>query len=94
MTWFGERRSDPRHRSRYTALSSAATPRHEIGRRAGEAMLDIIRHSGQRPADRIIDLGSRIKQHHGIRRRDAASSSGNIAYAVSEFVTSKDRKLG
>jgi LacI family gluconate utilization system Gnt-I transcriptional repressor len=53
------------------ALSSVATPRHEMGRRAGEAMLEVIRGSGQRPAERIIDLGFQIMERASTRARGA-----------------------
>ncbi|MEJ0011569.1 MAG: LacI family DNA-binding transcriptional regulator [Bauldia sp.] len=43
-------------------LTSVATPRYEMGRRAGEAVLEIIRGSGRRPEERSIDLGFKINQ--------------------------------
>ena len=42
------------------SLSSVATPRYEMARRAAEIVLEIIRGSGERPRDRRIDLGFRI----------------------------------
>jgi LacI family transcriptional regulator, gluconate utilization system Gnt-I transcriptional repressor len=46
--------------SAFPALSSVATPRYEMGRRAAEIVLDIIRGSGVRPAASRIDLGFSI----------------------------------
>jgi LacI family gluconate utilization system Gnt-I transcriptional repressor len=41
----------------YPALTTVATPRHEMGRRSAEIILEIVRGSGERPSDRRIDLG-------------------------------------
>lgn len=41
----------------YPTLSSVTTPRAEMARRAAGIILDIIRGSGDRPADRHVDLG-------------------------------------
>ena len=46
--------------STFPSLSSVATPRYEMARRAAEIVLDIIRGSGERPWDRRIDVGFRI----------------------------------
>jgi LacI family gluconate utilization system Gnt-I transcriptional repressor len=46
--------------SSFPSLSSVATPRYEMARRASEIVLEIIRGSGQRPKERLIDLGFRI----------------------------------
>ncbi|MBI2718942.1 MAG: LacI family DNA-binding transcriptional regulator [Rhizobiales bacterium] len=42
------------------SLSTIATPRYEMARRAGEIILEIIRGSGRRPKQRQIDLGFRL----------------------------------
>jgi LacI family gluconate utilization system Gnt-I transcriptional repressor len=41
-------------------ISSVATPRSEIGRASAELIIDIIRGSGRRPAERRIDFGYKI----------------------------------
>jgi LacI family gluconate utilization system Gnt-I transcriptional repressor len=55
--------------SAYPALSSVATPRFEMGRRAAETILQIIRAPKQRPAETRIDLGFRINGRESTRRR-------------------------
>lgn len=42
------------------ALSTIATPRYEMARRAAEIVLEIVRGSGERPRERRIDLGFRV----------------------------------
>jgi LacI family gluconate utilization system Gnt-I transcriptional repressor len=54
--------------SSFPALSSVATPRYEMARRASEIVLEIIRGSGQRPKQRRIDLGFRIMLRESTRR--------------------------
>jgi LacI family gluconate utilization system Gnt-I transcriptional repressor len=44
----------------HPGLTTVATPRYEIGQRSAEIVLDIIRGSGARPAERRIDLGFRL----------------------------------
>jgi LacI family gluconate utilization system Gnt-I transcriptional repressor len=44
----------------HPSLSTVATPRYEMGRRSAEIVLEIIRGSGSRPADRRIDLGFKL----------------------------------
>lgn len=44
----------------YPALSTVATPRYEMARRAAEIILEIVRGSGERPKERRIDLGFRV----------------------------------
>ena len=44
----------------YPALSTIATPRYEMARRAAEIVLEIVRGSGERPEERRIDLGFRV----------------------------------
>jgi LacI family gluconate utilization system Gnt-I transcriptional repressor len=41
----------------YPSLSTIATPRYEMARRAAETVMDITRGSGARPKKRCIDLG-------------------------------------
>ncbi len=53
----------------YPALSSVATPRLEMGKRAAEIILQIIRELKQRPAETRIDLGFRINERESTRRR-------------------------
>ena len=42
------------------SLSTVATPRYEVARRAAEIILDVVRGSGKRPLPRQIDLGFRV----------------------------------
>jgi len=44
----------------YPSLSTVATPRYEMARRAAEIILEIVRGSGKRPRKRQIDLGFRV----------------------------------
>ncbi len=44
----------------YPALSTVATPRYEIARRAAEIVLEIVRGSGERPKTPQIDVGFRV----------------------------------
>jgi LacI family gluconate utilization system Gnt-I transcriptional repressor len=46
--------------STHPTLSSVATPRGEMARQASRAVLEIIRGSGERPANRRIDLGFEV----------------------------------
>lgn len=46
--------------SAYPALTTVATPRYEMARHGAEVILEIVRGSGQRPANRQVDLGFRI----------------------------------
>jgi len=55
--------------SAYPALSSVATPRLEMGERAAEAILRIIREPKLRPAETRIDLGFRINERESTSRR-------------------------
>lgn len=41
----------------YPGLTTVATPRYAIGRRAAEIVLEVTRGSGDRPAERSLDLG-------------------------------------
>ena len=44
----------------FPGLTTMATPRFEMGRRAAEIVLEIVRGSGARPAERTIDVGFRL----------------------------------
>jgi LacI family transcriptional regulator, gluconate utilization system Gnt-I transcriptional repressor len=55
--------------SAHPPLTSVATPRYEMARRAADIVLEIIRGSGKRPDDRRIDLGFSISQRGSTRRR-------------------------
>jgi LacI family gluconate utilization system Gnt-I transcriptional repressor len=44
----------------YPSLSTIATPRYEMARRAAQIILEIVRGSGERPERRQIDLGFRV----------------------------------
>jgi len=44
----------------YPSLTTVATPRYAIGERAADIVLEIIRGSGERPRERVIDLGFRL----------------------------------
>jgi LacI family gluconate utilization system Gnt-I transcriptional repressor len=55
--------------SSYPALTSVATPRYAMGKQAAEIVLEIIRGSGQRPAQNRIDLGFAIVERQSAARR-------------------------
>jgi LacI family gluconate utilization system Gnt-I transcriptional repressor len=59
--------------STYPTLTSVATPRHEMGRRAAEIVLEVIRGSGNRPDVRRIDLGFVINERQSTRGKPAAT---------------------
>ncbi len=44
----------------FPSLTTVTTPRYEMGRRAAEIILEIVRGSGERPEERVIDLGFRL----------------------------------
>jgi LacI family gluconate utilization system Gnt-I transcriptional repressor len=44
----------------FPRLTTVATPRYEMGSRAGEIVLEIIRGTGARPSDRRLDLGFKV----------------------------------
>ena len=44
----------------FPRLTTVATPRYDIGARAGEIVLEIVRGSGNRPHDRCLDLGFKV----------------------------------
>lgn len=49
-------------------LASVATPRYEMGKRAAEIIMQTI-ESGERPAERRIDLGFSLELRDSVRRR-------------------------
>lgn len=49
-------------------LASVATPRYEMGKRAAEIIMKTI-ESGERPAERRIDLGFSLELRDSVRRR-------------------------
>jgi LacI family gluconate utilization system Gnt-I transcriptional repressor len=55
--------------SAYPSLTSVATPRYQMGRRAAEIILEIIRGSGERPTAPQIDLGFTIVERDSTGRR-------------------------
>jgi LacI family gluconate utilization system Gnt-I transcriptional repressor len=55
--------------SAYPSLTSVATPRYEMGRRAAEIVIEIIRGSGARPQPARIDLGFSIRERQSTARR-------------------------
>ena len=61
--------------SAFPAITTVATPRYEMGRRAAEIVLEIIRGSGDRPRERKIDLGFSIVERASTRRRPATVTS-------------------
>jgi LacI family gluconate utilization system Gnt-I transcriptional repressor len=52
-------------------LSSVATPRYEMGRLAAELVMKVI-ETGERPADRRIDVGFSIRERGSTARRAGA----------------------
>ncbi len=58
----------------YPSLTTVATPRYQIGHRAGEIVLEIIRGSGSGPDESCIDLGFRL-----IVRESTAAPGGTPA---------------
>ena len=57
----------------YPSLTSVATPRYAMARRAAEIVIEIIRGSGERPAETRIDVGFRIVERQSTRRRAASA---------------------
>ena len=58
--------------SAYPSLTSVATPRYEMGLRAAEIVLEIIRGSGKRPERRQMDLGFKIRERQSTMTRQEA----------------------
>lgn len=56
----------------FPTLSSVATPRHEMARRAADIVLEIIRGSGVRPEARRIDVGFTVMQRESTRQNATA----------------------
>lgn len=48
--------------STHPSITSVATPRYEMARRAAGAVLEIVRGSGKRPPERRTDMGFRIME--------------------------------
>jgi LacI family gluconate utilization system Gnt-I transcriptional repressor len=67
--------------STFPTLSSVATPRHEMARRAAEIVLEIVRGSGERPDERRVDLGFTVI-HRQSTRQNAAASRRTAAIAA------------
>ena len=55
----------------YPTLTSVSTPRYEMGHRAAEIILEIIRGSGDRPTEKRIDVGFTIKERGSTPNREA-----------------------
>jgi LacI family transcriptional regulator, gluconate utilization system Gnt-I transcriptional repressor len=55
--------------SAYPSISSVSTPRYEMGKLAAEIVLDMIRGSGIRPENPIIDLGYEIIERQSTAAR-------------------------
>ena len=56
----------------FPRLTTVATPRYEIGARAGDIVLEIIRGTGARPSDRSLDLGFKVivrESTHAVPRK-------------------------
>ena len=58
--------------STFPTLTSVATPRHEMARRAARIVLEIVRGSGERPSERRIDLGFTVNQRQSTRQNTRA----------------------
>jgi LacI family gluconate utilization system Gnt-I transcriptional repressor len=58
----------------FPSLSTVATPRYAIGKRAADIVLEIIRNSGNRPDERTIDMGFRViaRESTAAPRRDGS----------------------
>ena len=56
----------------FPALSTIATPRYEMARRAAEIVLDIVRGSGERPKTPQIDVGFRVVVRESTGRAPSA----------------------
>jgi LacI family gluconate utilization system Gnt-I transcriptional repressor len=54
------------------SITSVATPRYEMGRKAAEIVLEIVRGSGERPKQRQIDVGFTIQARQSTAARQAA----------------------
>jgi LacI family transcriptional regulator, gluconate utilization system Gnt-I transcriptional repressor len=52
----------------YPSISSVATPRYQMGFKTAEIILDLLRGSGKRPAERRIDMGFQIRERESTRR--------------------------
>jgi LacI family gluconate utilization system Gnt-I transcriptional repressor len=70
--------------SAFPALTSVAIPRYEMAEQSARIVLDLIRGSGERPAERRIDLGFRIVERQSTRRPGSARADGRLAAAFSD----------
>ena len=61
--------------SAFPSISSVATPRYDMARRAAEIILDIVRGSGERPEESRIDVGYRIVERDSTRRLAGGSDA-------------------
>lgn len=52
----------------HPSITSVATPRYEMGVQTARIILEILRGSGARPAERCIDLGFKIMERGSTRR--------------------------
>ena len=59
--------------SAFPTLSSVATPRYEMAKRAAEIVVRIIRGDGKRPQERTIDLGFKVMERDSTSRRPPAN---------------------
>jgi LacI family gluconate utilization system Gnt-I transcriptional repressor len=66
--------------STFPTLTSVATPRHEMARRAAAIILEIIRGSGERPPERRIDLGFTVV-HRQSTRQNTGIDAGPLSAA-------------
>ena len=65
--------------SAFPSITSVATPRYEMARRAAEIILEIVRGSGERPTETRIDLGFEIVERNSTRRILAGAGSFELA---------------
>jgi LacI family gluconate utilization system Gnt-I transcriptional repressor len=66
-------------RSAFPSVTTIATPRYEMARRAAEIILEITRGSGKRPKRRRVDLGFQVIERESTRDMTrSAQSAGNL----------------
>lgn len=63
----------------FPGLTTVATPRYDIGRRSAEIILEITRGTGERPAERQIDLGFKLVERGSTQKLANGKSRGRIA---------------
>ena len=67
-------------RSAFPSVTTIATPRYEMARRAAEIILEITRGSGKRPRRRRFDLGFQVIERESTRRiTHSSQSAANLA---------------